>query len=60
MRHFWEVLVLVKKGMTNKQIADQLFISERTVKYHISSILSKLFAQTRTEAVETAIQRGLL
>lgn len=55
-----EVLVLVKKGMTNKQIADQLFISERTVKYHISSILSKLFAQTRTEAVETAIQRGLL
>jgi len=55
-----EVLVLVKKGMTNKQIAGQLFISERTVKYHITSILSKLFAKTRTEAVETALQRGLL
>jgi DNA-binding CsgD family transcriptional regulator len=55
-----EVLLLVKKGLTNKQIATQLYISERTVKFHISSILSKLLARTRTEAVETAIQRGLL
>lgn len=55
-----EALTLVKKGYTNKQIAEQLFISERTVKFHISSILSKLLARTRTEAVETAIQRGLL
>ncbi|RIH65327.1 GAF domain-containing protein [Mariniphaga sediminis] len=55
-----EALTLVKKGYTNKQIAEQLFISERTVKFHISSILSKLLAHTRTEAVETATQRGLL
>lgn len=55
-----EVLGLVKKGYTNKQIAEQLFIAERTAKFHISSILSKLLAHTRTEAVNTAIQRGLL
>jgi DNA-binding CsgD family transcriptional regulator len=55
-----EVLSLVKKGYTNKRIAEQLYISERTVKFHLSSILSKLVARTRTEAVETAIQRGLL
>lgn len=55
-----EVLTLVKKGYTNKQIADQLYIAERTVKFHISSILSKLLARTRTEAVDTAIRRGLL
>lgn len=55
-----EVLALVRKGYINRQIAEQLFISERTVKFHISSILSKLLAQTRTEAVSTAIQRGLL
>ncbi|WP_423129312.1 LuxR C-terminal-related transcriptional regulator [Gaoshiqia sp. Z1-71] len=54
-----EVLALVKKGHTNRQIAEQLFVSERTVKFHVSSILSKLLARTRTEAVETAIQRGL-
>ncbi|MEQ9439409.1 MAG: LuxR C-terminal-related transcriptional regulator [Cyclobacteriaceae bacterium] len=55
-----EVLGLVRKGHTNKQIAEQLFIAERTVKFHISSILSKLLARTRTEAVTTALQRGLL
>lgn len=55
-----EVLTLVKKGYTNKQIAEQLFVAERTVKFHISSILSKLLARTRTEAVNTAVQRGLL
>jgi len=55
-----EVLSLVKKGYTNKSIAEQLFVSERTIKFHLSSILSKLLARTRTEAVETAIHRGLL
>ena len=55
-----EVLQLVRKGDTNKQIAEQLFIAERTVKFHISSILSKLYAETRTEAVDTALRRGLL
>lgn len=54
-----EVLVLVKQGLTNPQIASQLFISERTVKFHLSSILAKLDAQTRTEAVLVGTQRGL-
>lgn len=55
-----EVLQLVRKGHTNKQIAEHLFITERTIKFHISSILSKLQAETRTEAVDTALKRGLL
>ena len=55
-----EVLALVKKGYTNNKIAEQLFIAERTVKFHITSILSKLLAKTRTEAVDIALQRGLL
>ncbi|SFC75764.1 GAF domain-containing protein [Parapedobacter composti] len=55
-----EVLALVKQGHTNKQIADRLFISERTVKFHLTSILAKLHASTRTEAVNTALQRGLV
>jgi two-component system NarL family sensor kinase len=55
-----EVLTLVKKGHTNNQIAEHLFIAERTVKFHITSILSKLYAKTRTEAVDIALQRGLL
>ncbi|MEL7423926.1 MAG: LuxR C-terminal-related transcriptional regulator [Bacteroidota bacterium] len=55
-----EVLQLVKQGLTNPQIASQLFITERTVKFHISSILGKLEAQTRTEAVEVAVRRGLM
>ena len=53
-----EVLLLVKQGLTNPQIAGQLFIAERTVKFHMSSILAKLDAQTRTEAVEIAVRRG--
>ena len=55
-----EVLTIIKKGRTNKQIAEQLFIAERTVKFHVTSILSKLNAKTRSEAVDTAMQRGLL
>ena len=55
-----EVLTLIKKGRTNKQIAEQLFIAERTVKFHVTSILSKLDAESRTEAVDTALKRGLL
>ncbi len=55
-----EVLTLVRKGYTNKQVAEQLFVAERTIKFHVTSILSKLLARTRTEAVNNAIQRGLL
>lgn len=55
-----EVLTLVRKGLTNKQIAEQLYIAERTVKFHLTAILSKLYAGTRTEAVDTALKRGVL
>jgi len=55
-----EVLQFVKKGLTNRQIATHLFITERTIKFHITAILSKLDAHTRTEAVDIAIQRGLI
>ncbi len=54
-----EVLELLKLGKPNKAIATQLFIAERTVKFHVSSILSKLQAGNRTEAVRIASQRGL-
>ncbi len=55
-----EVLTLIKKGLTNSQIGKQLFITERTVKFHVTAILSKLNASTRTEAVDICLKRGLL
>ncbi len=55
-----EVLDLIAKGASNRYIADKLFISERTVKFHVSAILSKLNAQNRTEAVLIAVQRGIV
>jgi DNA-binding CsgD family transcriptional regulator len=54
------VLTLIKKGLKNSQIGDQLFIAERTVKFHVTAILSKLHAETRTEAVDIGLKRGLL
>ncbi|MGD8632754.1 MAG: response regulator transcription factor [Anaerolineales bacterium] len=55
-----EVLLLVAKGMTNRAISVALEISENTVKYHVNSILSKLGAQSRTEAVVIAARAGLI
>ncbi|MBX2878197.1 MAG: response regulator transcription factor [Saprospiraceae bacterium] len=55
-----EVLKALSKGSKNSEIATALFISERTVKFHVSAILSKLNAQNRTEAVQTGIKRGLI
>jgi NarL family two-component system response regulator LiaR len=55
-----EVLQLLAEGQTNRQIADRLVVTERTVKFHVSSILAKLGAGNRTEAVAFANQRGLV
>ena len=55
-----EVLENVAKGKSNKIIADELMISEHTVKGHLKSILSKLNASDRTHAVTIAIKRGFL
>jgi len=55
-----EVLERMADGLSNKEIAAQLSISEHTVKFHIASILSKLGATSRTEAVTLAIRQGLL
>jgi len=55
-----EVLLEISQGKTNKEIAEALFISERTVKFHVSAILRKLDVTNRTEAVKTAVQRGLI
>ncbi len=55
-----EVLTLLARGLKNAEIASELFISERTVKFHVSSILAKLGAETRTEAVRIAARRGLV
>lgn len=55
-----EVLHLLAQGLQNKEIALELIISERTVKFHVSSILQKLDAGNRTEAVTIAIQHGLV
>lgn len=55
-----EVLALLADGLSNKRIARRLEISEHTAKFHIGSILDKLGARTRTEAVVTAARRGLL
>jgi DNA-binding NarL/FixJ family response regulator len=55
-----EVLRMLAEGLVNKDIAARLGISEHTVKSHISSILDKLGASTRTEAVTLGIRRGLI
>lgn len=54
------VLRLIAAGLANKQIARSLSISERTVKFHVTSILNKLDADNRAQAVAVATQRGLL
>ena len=55
-----EVLQFVRDGHKNKQIADQLSISENTVNFHIKNIVEKLAANDRTHAVTIAVRRGLL
>jgi len=55
-----EVLLLIREGLRNKQIADQLAISENTVNFHIKNLMDKLRANDRTHAVTIALRRGLL
>jgi len=55
-----EVLRLMSRGHRNKQVASLLKISEHTAKFHVSSILAKLGARTRTEAVTIGVTRGLV
>jgi two-component system NarL family response regulator len=55
-----EVLRLVARGMSNKDVADELFISENTVKNHVRNILEKLHLHSRMEAVMYAVRKRLL
>ncbi|WP_096550745.1 response regulator transcription factor [Ureibacillus thermosphaericus] len=55
-----EVLLLIAQGKSNQEIADELFIALKTVKTHVSNILSKLEVQDRTQAVVYAFQNGLV
>ncbi len=55
-----QVLQLMAEGMTNPEIADQLVISNSTVKFHVSSILGKLNVDSRTEAVVYAFKHNLI
>jgi DNA-binding NarL/FixJ family response regulator len=55
-----EVLRLMARGYRNKQLAAMLNISEHTAKFHVSSVLAKLGARTRTEAVTIGMTRGLV
>jgi ATP/maltotriose-dependent transcriptional regulator MalT len=54
------VLTLVAAGRTNRQVGEELYISEKTVSVHLSRIMAKLGASRRAEAVATAYERGLL
>ena len=55
-----EVLRLLSDGMTNKEIASRLGITEHTIKFHVNAILGKLSAETRTEAVVHAARLGIV
>jgi len=55
-----EVLKLLARGKSNRQIASELFVEEKTVKAHVSSILRKLGVQSRTQAALHAVRTGLV
>ena len=55
-----EILKLVARGMSNKDIADKLFLSERTIKAHLTNIFNKLNVASRSEAIVKGLQCGLV
>src|ERR1700753_732609 len=55
-----EILLLMHEGLSNQQIADKLFVSENTVKKHISNIFLKLQVERRTEAVKKALELSII
>ena len=55
-----DVLALLGDGLSNRDIAGQLSISEHTVKFHLASIFGKLGASTRTEAVQRGLRLGVI
>jgi two-component system, NarL family, response regulator YdfI len=55
-----EVLGMMVEGWGNKEISTRLSISEHTVKFHVASIMGKLNASSRTEAVTSGIRHGLI
>lgn len=55
-----DILEMVSKGMTNQEIAEQLFLSENTIKKYISNILNKLQVNNRVEAAMLAVRKGLI
>jgi DNA-binding NarL/FixJ family response regulator len=56
----YQVIELMATGLRNQEIADRLFVSLSTVKAHVNAIMEKLDAQDRTEAVVTALRRGII
>jgi DNA-binding CsgD family transcriptional regulator len=59
-RREMEILELIAQGMSNREIAEKLFVSENTVKTHSSRVLDKLGAKRRTQAVQIGKEMGLL
>tara|TARA_Y100001949_G_scaffold146204_1_gene129691 strand:- start:1150 stop:1566 length:417 start_codon:yes stop_codon:yes gene_type:complete len=56
----YDVLIKIAEGYSNQEIADQLFVSENTIKTHVSNLLGKLHAKRRTEAVKQGKAYGIL
>lgn len=55
-----EILLLIREGLSNQQIADKLFVSENTIKKHISNIFQKLQVDRRTEAIKKAMELSII
>jgi DNA-binding CsgD family transcriptional regulator len=55
-----EVLTLIVRGASSKQVADRLFVSKRTVDFHLANIYQKLGAKNRLQGLREATRRGLL